>query len=71
MRWRLSPDGREVRSSETLERGTEMVLNPTTGAILGGDFYFMTNTGIENLHHGKIADRARLEPLHIAVLPLK
>jgi sugar lactone lactonase YvrE len=71
IRWKLSPDGRNVRSSETLERGTEMVRNPTTGAILDGKFYFLANTGIENLEDGKIADPTRLEPLHIAVLPLK
>lgn len=71
MRWKLSPDGREVRSRQTLERGTEMVRNPTTGAILGTNFYFMTNTGLENPHDGKITDPAKLEPLHIAVLPLK
>jgi hypothetical protein len=61
----------EVTSSETLERGTEMVRNPTTGAILDGKFYFMANTGIENLDDGKIADPAKLEPLRIAILPLK
>jgi sugar lactone lactonase YvrE len=70
MRWKLSPDGREVRSSEVLERGTEMVRNPTTGAILDGKLYFMANTGIENLTDGMIADPGKLEPLHIAILPL-
>jgi len=70
MRWKLSPDGREVSSSEVLERGTEMVRNPTTGAILDGKFYFMANTGIQNLDDGTIADPAKLEPLRIAVLPL-
>jgi len=71
MRWKLSPDGREVKSSEVLERGTEMVRNPTTGAILDGKLYFMANTGIENLDNGKISDPTKLEPLRIAVLPLK
>jgi hypothetical protein len=71
MRWRLSPDGRKVKSSEVLERGTEMVRDPTTGAILDGKFYFMANTGIENLRHGAIADPAKLEPLQIAVLSLE
>jgi hypothetical protein len=71
MRWRLSPEGCEVKSSEILERGTEMVRNPTTGTILDGNFYFMSNTGIENLDDGRIADPAKLESLHIAVLPLK
>jgi hypothetical protein len=71
MRWKLSPDGREVTSTEVLERGTDMVRDPTTGAILDGKLYFMANTGIENLDNGKIADPAKLEPLRIAVLPLK
>jgi hypothetical protein len=67
MRWKLSPDGPEVRSSETLERGTEMVRDPTTGA----KFYFMANTAIENLEDGKMVDPDKLEPLHSAILPLK
>jgi len=71
MRWKLTQDGSEVKSSEVLERGTDMVRNPTTGAILDGKLYFMANTGIENLEDGRIADPAKLEPLRIAVLPLK
>lgn len=71
MRWKLSADGREVKSSEVLERGTDMVHNPTTGAILDGKLYFMANTGIQNLDNGKIADPAKLEPLRMAVLALK
>ncbi len=70
VRWKLSADGGEVRSSETLERGTEMVRNPTTGAIMDGKFYFMANTGIANLENGKI-DPKKLEPLHIAVVTLR
>ncbi|HWY55355.1 MAG TPA: hypothetical protein VNZ03_12875 [Terriglobales bacterium] len=73
MRWRLSSDGRRVGSSEVLERGTELVRNPTTGAILDEQFYFIANTGIDNLDSdGKIVDKTKLdEPLHIAVVPLK
>jgi sugar lactone lactonase YvrE len=71
MRWRLSPDGREVRFSETLERGTELVRDPTTGAILDGRFFFMANTGIENLDDGKIVNPAKLEALQIAVVPIE
>ena len=73
MRWKLSPDGRRVVSSEVLERGTELVKNPTTGAILDEQFYFIADTGIDNLDSdGKIVDKTKLdEPLHIAVAPLK
>ena len=72
MRWKLSPDGRLVASSETLERGTELVKDPATGAILDDQFYFMANTGIANLDKsGNIVDEKQLEPLHFAVVPLK
>jgi hypothetical protein len=71
MRWRLSPDGRQVTASETLEYHTDLVSDPTTGAILNGDFYFIANTGIYNLSDDKIVDPAKLEPVHIVVVPLK
>lgn len=62
MRWKLSPNGREVASRETLERGTTMARNPTTAAILDGKCYFMANTGIEDLKDSKIVDPEMLEP---------
>jgi hypothetical protein len=72
MRWKLSRDGRSVVAGETLERGTELVRDPTTGAILDDKFYFMANTGIDNLDdNGRIIDPAKLEPLRIAVVPLR
>jgi hypothetical protein len=72
MRWNLSPDGRLVASSEVLERGTELAKNPTTGAILDEQFYFIADSGIDNLDRdGKIVDVTKLESLHIAVVPLK
>jgi hypothetical protein len=72
MRWNLSPDGRRVASSEVLERGTELVKNPTTGAILDEQFYFIADSGIDNLDRdGKIVDMTKLESLHIAVVSLK
>jgi len=71
MRWKLSPDGRKVTASETLEYHTDLVGDPTTGSILKGNFYFIANTGIYNLKDDKIADPAKLEPVHIAVVPLK
>ena len=71
MRWKLSSDGRSATSSEVLERGTDLVKNPTTGAILADQFYFMANTGIDNLDDDKIVDATKLEPLRIAVVSLK
>lgn len=71
MRWRLSPDSRRVAASEILEYRTDLVSDPTTGAVLGGNFYFIANTGIYNLEDDKIVDPARLEPVHIAAVALK
>lgn len=71
MRWKLSPDGRKVAASETLEYRTDLTSDPTTGAILDDNFYFIANTGIYNLEGDKIVDPAKLEPVHIAVVPLK
>lgn len=72
MRWKLSADGRKVSSSEMLEYRTELVSNPTTGAIHGDNFYFMANTGIDNLgDNGAIVDATKLEPVKIAVVALK
>ena len=71
MRWKLSPDGRKVTSSEWLEYRTELTSDPTTGAVYGDNFYFIANTGIYNLDNDKIVDPAKLEPVHIAVVALK
>ena len=42
-----------------------------TITILGDNFYFIGNTGIDNLSDDKIVDRAKLEPVHIAVVSVK
>lgn len=70
MRWRLTADGLQVASATTLEYRTPLVEDPTTGAIVGSDFYFMANTGIDNLRDGHIADRTKLAPVSIATLRL-
>ena len=71
MRWSLAKAGGTVRASEVLERGTELVDDPTTGAIFQDNFYFMANTGIYNLENDQIVDQRKLAPVHIAVVPLK
>lgn len=69
--WQLSDDGLRVTSAKMLEYRTPLVKNPTTGAIVGQSFYFMANTGIDNLNDdGKIMDRSKLAPLQIAVVHL-
>ncbi len=70
MRWHLAKDERTVMSNEVLERGTDFVSDPTTGAIFEGNFYFMANTGIQNLEDDNIVDESKLEPVKIAVVAL-
>ncbi len=70
--WQLSADGRKVVSAEMLEYRTPLVKDPTTGAIVGTNFYFISNTGISNLdENGKIIDPRKLEPIHMSVVALK
>lgn len=47
--WQLAADGKKVASAEMLEYRTQFVKEPTTGVIVGTNFYFISNTGISNL----------------------
>lgn len=71
MRWALSVDGWHVRAKKVWERGTPLVSFPTTGAIRGSSFYYIANTGMGNYNDGKIEDPSKLEPVHIAMVPLE
>jgi SMP-30/Gluconolactonase/LRE-like region len=68
--FRLSADGARVTRTTILEYRTPFTALPTTGAIRGSDFYFISNSQIDNLNGDKILDGTRLEPVRIAVLHL-
>jgi hypothetical protein len=70
IRWGLSAGGERVTFSKVLERGTPLVSDPTTGAIVGDTFYFIANTGISNLEDDRIVDPTKLEPVRIASVRL-
>ena len=70
VRSHLSSEGLQVISTEILEHRTPLVSSPSTGAIAGGNFYFIANTGGNNLRNGKIVDVTKLEPVQIVVVPL-
>jgi hypothetical protein len=55
----------------SLEYRTEFAQMPTTGAIEGSSFYFMTNTQVDNWKDGKIVDPRKLTPVRVAVISLK
>jgi hypothetical protein len=68
--FKLSEDGLRVSKTIVLENRSSFTSLPTTGAIRGSDFYFISNSHIDNLNAGKILDPTQLEPVRIAVLHL-
>ena len=44
VRYSLSRDGRRVTSGGVIERGQPVVVQPTTGAIVGSRFYYIANS---------------------------
>ena len=67
---KLSADGTRVTKTTVLENRSQFTSLPTTGAIRGSDFYFISNSHIDNLNDGKILDVTQLEPVRIAVVHL-
>lgn len=68
--FRLAKDGNRVTATTVLERGTSLTTLPTTGAIVGADFYFISNSQIDNEREGRIVDPGKLEPVRIGVVRL-
>ena len=69
-RFQLSRDGSRVTAATILEYRTNYVELPTTGAIDGDSFYFMSNTQIDNWKNEQIVDHAKLAAIRIAVIHL-
>lgn len=67
----LSPDGRRIVSGKLLEFRSANLTLPTTGTIVGNRFYYLVNTQIDHEKDGKLLRANSLEPVRIAVLPLK
>ena len=68
--FKLSSDGARVAHVTILEYRTTLSVLPTTGAIRGSDFYFISNSQLDNLNGEKILDSTRLEPVRISVVHL-
>jgi hypothetical protein len=67
---KLTADGARVSKATVLEFRTSFTVLPTTGAIRGSDFYFISNSQIDNLNGDRILDTTRLEPVRIGVVHL-
>lgn len=68
--FRLNRDNISVTQTTVLENRTAFTKLPTTGALRDNDFYFITNSGVDNLDGTRILDVTRLEPTRIAVVHL-
>ena len=64
----LSKDGSRVTQTTVLENRTSFTTSPTTGAIHGNDFYYISNGQGDNLNGDKIMDVTRLATVRIAVV---
>jgi sugar lactone lactonase YvrE len=67
----LSTDGSHVIGMKVLEYRTQFVQGPTTGAIDGSKFYFMSNTQIDNWANGKVVEREKLAPVQVSIIELE
>ena len=68
--FRLNRDNTSITQTTVLENRTSFTKLPTTGALRDNDFYFITNSGVDNLDGTRILDVTKLEPTRIAVIHL-
>jgi hypothetical protein len=66
----LAGDGFHVTRTTVLENRSNLLALPTTGAIRGSDFFFISNSQIDNMNNDKVMDVTRLEAIRIGVLRL-
>ncbi len=64
-RYDLAPDGRSIRRIDVLERADSLLHLPTTGAIVGNQFYYIANSQFDRL-----GDDNRLAPAGQSPAPL-
>jgi sugar lactone lactonase YvrE len=70
VRYRLTPDLKDIASFEVLERRNPLFDGITTGAIADGGFYFMANTQLDKVTGGRIKPGAQFNPVQILRIDL-
>ena len=71
VRYRLGADGSKVVGLDVLESHNPLFAIPTTGAIVGGDFYYIANSLVDRIGpDGRLKPHARLEPAVILKVSL-
>jgi hypothetical protein len=69
--FQLSKDGAHVSKTTILEYRSSLCVLPTTGALREDDFYYIVNSGSNNLNtDDRVMDVTKLEPVRIAVIHL-
>jgi hypothetical protein len=68
--WKLNRAGDAILAEEILARAGRRLEDPTTGAFLGGKFYFIANSGIPYFKDGKVIKPDALRPTAIIELPI-
>jgi hypothetical protein len=61
----------EATALKVLERRTQYTQLPTTGAIVGDTFYYITNSQIDHYQGGKVLHPETLAPIVVAKVALK
>jgi hypothetical protein len=54
-----------------LEYRTELTQLPTTGAVVGDSFYYITNSQIDHYQRGKVLHAETLAPIVVAKVELQ
>lgn len=68
--WSLEVDGVRITKADILESGNASFRNPTTGAIAGGGFFFMSNPQLQVWDGGEVTAPPEGERLRVMWLPL-
>jgi sugar lactone lactonase YvrE len=69
--FQLAKDGAHVFKTTILEYRSNLCVLPTTGALGEDDFYYIVNSGSDNLNtNGRVLDVTKLQPVRIAVIHL-
>jgi sugar lactone lactonase YvrE len=69
--FQLAKDGAHVSKTTILEYRSNLCVLPTTGALREDDFFYIVNSGSNNLNtDGRVMDVTKLQPVRIAMIHL-
>ena len=69
-RFVIDVPGKRITSAEVLEANHPMFMNPTTGVVVGSDFFYIANSQFGSFRRGQLFPSSRLFETVILRLPL-